>query len=318
MTHIDRRAFVAGAAAVTASVFTQASALAQNLVPVRVGASLDDGITPVLYGIHAGLYQQAGLDVQMQPAENGAALATAIAGGAIDIAKSSAMALISAHAHGVFFKMVAGGAEYDDNAPTTESCVLNDSPIKNLADFAGKTIAVNSLQSLEVLATDAAIDQSGGNPATVKYVEIPDVAMLGALEQGRADIAAITNPALAAALNSGKVRVVAPTYRGLGKRLLIASWFCTELYAKNNPDVCKKFAAATRTATLYTNAHHAETVPILAAYSHLDPAVIGRMTRLTSATSLNASEIQPAIDAAAKYKFIPSAFPASAFFIAGA
>jgi NitT/TauT family transport system substrate-binding protein len=293
-------------------------ARAQNLVPVRVGASLDDGITPVLYGIHAGLYQQAGLDVQMQPAENGAALATAIAGGAIDIAKSSAMALISAHAHGVFFKMVAGGAQYDDNAPTTESCVLNESPIKNLADFAGKTIAVSALQSLEVLATDVAIDRSGGNPATVKYVEVPDTAMLGALEQGRADVAAITSPALAAALSSGKIRVVAPTYRGLGRQLLIASWFCTEQYAKQNPDVCKKFAAATRTATLYTNAHHAETVPILAAYSHLDPAVISRMNRLTSATSLNTAAIQPAIDAAAKYKFIPSAFPASDFFIAGA
>lgn len=318
MQHLSRAHVLSVLAGSAVAAGLPLRAHAQNLVPVRVGASLDDGITPVLYGIHAGLYEQAGLDVRMQPAENGAALATAIAGGAIDIAKSSAMALISAHAHGVFFKMVAGSAEYDDNAPTTESCVLNESPIKTFADFAGKTIAVNTLQSLEVLAMDASLDQSGGNPATVKYVEIPDAAMLGALEQGRADVAAISTPALAAALSSGKIRVVGPTYRALGKRLLIASWFCTEQYAKNNPDVCKKFAAATRTAALYTNTHHAETVPILAAYSHLDPAVIDRMNRVTSATSLNASEIQPAIDAAAKYRFIPSAFPASDFFIAGA
>lgn len=290
-------------------------ASAQSLILVRVGASLDDGITPVLYGISSGLYKQAGLDVQMQPAENGASLAAAIAAGAIDIAKSGMMALITAHAHNILLKMVAGSALYSDDAPATQLCVLKDSPIKSFADLAGKTIAMNSLQSLDMLGTRALIDQHGGNSASSKYIELPSAAMLGALQQDRADMAEIINPALTEALATGKIRTIAPPQRGLGKRLLIGCWFCTDQYAKANPEVVKKFAAATRLATIYTNAHHEETVPILATYSHLDPDVIRRMNRTNNATSIIAAEVQPAIDAAVKYKLIPSAFPASDLFI---
>jgi len=66
-----------------------------------------------------------------------------------------------------------------------------------------------------------------------------------------------------------------------------------------------------RAAALYTNAHHAETVPLLAAYAHIDPEVIKRMNRLTNATSLDVTYIQPAIDAAVKYKVIDKGFSAS-------
>jgi NitT/TauT family transport system substrate-binding protein len=139
--------------------------------------------------------------------------------------------------------------------------------------------------------------------------------MLGALEQGRADMAAITNPSLADALASGKIRTFAPPYRGIGKRLLIACWFCSDRYAKAQPEVVRKFATATRTATQYTNSHHAETVPLLASYAHLDPAVIGQMNRVQNATTLNVAEIQPAIDVAVRYNVIPTGFSASEFLL---
>jgi hypothetical protein len=70
-----------------------------------------------------------------------------------------------------------------------------------------------------------------------------------------------------------------------------------------------------RQATLYTNAHHAETVPILAAYSHIDPAVIAKMNRLTNATAVVPQEIQPVIDAAVKYKVIDGTFSAQDFLV---
>jgi NitT/TauT family transport system substrate-binding protein len=284
---------------------------AQALKPVRTGASLSDGLTPVLYGIHAGLYARVGLDIRLESSESGAALAQAVAGRAIDVANSSLMSLITAYARGITFKLIAGGALYSSEFPTTQLCVLRDSPIKTAADLSGKTIVVNALQSLDMIATESLIDRRGGNSATVKFIELPAPAMFNALEQGRADMAAITNPSLADALATGKVRTFAPPYAGIGDRLLIAGWFCTADYAERNPDVVEKFAAATREAALYTNAHHAETLPLLAAYAHLDPDIIKRMNRLTNATSLDVAYIQPAIDAAVKYRVIDKGFPAS-------
>jgi len=298
---------LAGATAVLAAPIPSWS---QSLTTVRLGASLDDGITPALYALHAGIFKKFGLDVQLQGSSSGAALASAVAGGVVDIAKSSLMSLISAYTHGVRFKIVAGAAQYLAREPTNQLCALKTGSIKGLADVNGKTIACNALRSLDQLGTQALIDKRGGNSATVKFIELPFSAMLSALEQGRADMAAISNPVLAANLATGELRTFGDAYEGLGAPLLIAGWFCTQDYVSRSPAVVERFARAMREATLYTNAHHAETVPLLADYSHLDPDVIRKMNRLTNATSVDAREIQPAIDAAAKYKYIDEPFSA--------
>lgn len=283
---------------------------AQGLKTVRVGSSLDDAITPLLYGMQAGLFAHEGLEIQLQSSSSGAALAQAVVGGSIDVAKSALMSIITAYARGIPFKLLAGAAINSNDAPPTELCVLRDSPIKTAADMNGKTIAVNALQSLDQVGTEAVLDQHGGNSASVKFIEVPTAAMAGALEQGRADMAAITNPQLSDAMATGKFRIFAAPYSGIAPRFLIAGWFCTADFAQRNPDVVRGFGNAMRAATIYTNAHHAETVPLLASYGHLDPDVIARMIRFTNATSLDVTYIQPAIDAAVKYKVIDKGFSA--------
>lgn len=303
---------MAGAAA--AAVAVPFAAVAQPVATLRVGASLDDGLTPLLYAMQAGIFKKYALDVQLQAAASGAALASAIVGGTVDIAKSSLMSLITAYARGVRFKIIAGAALYTSQAPTTELSVLTSSPIKSFSDVNGKTVACSALRSLDQMATQALIDKRGGNSSTVRFIELPFSAMLPALEQGRADMAAISNPVLAAALETGKIRTLGDPYDGIAKYFLIAGWFCTQSFASQNLAITRRFFEAMREAATYTNAHHAETVSLLADYSHIDPDVIRKMNRLTNATSLQASEIQPAIDAAAKYKFIDEAFSAKEFF----
>lgn len=283
---------------------------AQDLTVVHVGASLDDGLTPLLYALHVGAFKAAGLDVQLQSSTNGAALAAAVAGGSVDFAKSSLLSLITAHARGVDFKIVAGAAQYLTVAPTTLLCVLATSNVKTLADLTGKTVAVSALQSLDQIGTEALVDKSGGDASTIKFIEVPFPAMMAVLEQGRADAASIGNPSLAAALASGKLRTFPDPYDGIAKRLLIAGWFTSADFAAKNPSVVDRFARVMRDANAYSNTHHAETAPILAEYAHLDPEVIAKMNRLNNAVTLDPQEIQPAIDAAAKYKFIGQPFPA--------
>ena len=293
-----------------AAVTPRTPVRAQTLTVVRVGASLDDGLTPLLYAQHAGLFKTAGLDVQLQGSQNGAALAAGVAGGAIDIAKSALMSLLTAYARGVHFKIVAGAALYSSTAPTTLLCVLKSSPIQTLADANGKTVAVSTLRGLDSIGTEALVERGGGDPSTVKFVEMPPAAMLGALEAGRADIASIIAPALGVAVASGNVRTFGDPYGGIAPRLLIAGWFANADYVGRNPSVVQRFGRVMRDAATYTNGHHDETVPLLAEYAHIDPDVIRKMNRLTNATVVNPALIQPAIDAAAKYKLIDASFPA--------
>ena len=293
------------------------AAFAQTASPqmVRVGAGLDDGITPLLYAQQSGLFRAAGLDVQIQSSAQGGALASAVAGGGIDVAKSSLMALITGRARGIPFKIVAGAATFSATAPTTQLCVLNESPIRDVSQLTGKTVATSGLQSLDQVGIESLIDQAGANWTLTKFVELPFASMFPALEQGRADAAAITNPALADALSSGKVRTIGAPYAGIGKHLLIAAWFCTAEYAIRNRATVEAFGRVIDQSARYTNTHKAQTVPLLAAYSHLSPDVIGRMNRLVNATSIDLTEIQPAIDAAVKYKVIDKPFAASDFLL---
>jgi ABC-type nitrate/sulfonate/bicarbonate transport system substrate-binding protein len=71
-----------------------------------------------------------------------------------------------------------------------------------------------------------------------------------------------------------------------------------------------KFARILETAAAYTNSHHAETAPMIADITGIALTTIEHMVRTNCATSLNPNEIQPVIDAAAKYGAIPQPFPA--------
>lgn len=301
-----RAVLVLGAQALAASL--PRGARAQGVTTVRIGAAVSDDMTPALYALQAGLFKRAGLDVTLQIANSGAALAAAVAGGSVDIAKSTLLALITAHAHGVPFKLVAAGGEFDAAAPTGELVVLTTSAIKSPGDLGAKTVAMTSLRALDQLATEALVDQHGGDSSTIKFVEMQSTVMLPALEQGSIDAASIPNPVLQAVLETGKARAIGDPYDAFGKRFMITGWFCTESFATQNPTTVQRFTEALRQATLYTNAHPADTVDLLAAYTHIDPAVIRKMNRLTCATSIDRGDVQRIIDSAVKYKFIERGF----------
>ncbi len=282
----------------------------QTLTTVRVGLALEDDATPMLYGVQSGLFKKVGLDIQLQPVNSGAAAAAAVAGGALDIGKSSMISLISAHVRSVPFSLVAPSGLYTSTAPVAALVIPKNSSIKTGADFTGKTVSASSLKDLIAVATQAWIDTHGGNASGVKILELPSSAVPAALDQGTIDAATIVDPALAEALDGGKVKLLGYSFDGIAKRFLIASFFATNDYIAKNGDLLRRFNGVVREAIVYTNNHHAQTLELIASWSKIPTATLTRMTRSTSATALLAAEIQPLIEAAAKYKVIDKSFPA--------
>jgi ABC-type nitrate/sulfonate/bicarbonate transport system substrate-binding protein len=91
---------------------------------------------------------------------------------------------------------------------------------------------------------------------------------------------------------------------------MTAGFAAMEPYVLANRDVMVRFVKAMREASAYTNTHLAETVPLVAGYSGIDPDVIAKGARFTDADFLEPRLLQPLIDMCAKYGLIDKAFPA--------
>jgi ABC-type nitrate/sulfonate/bicarbonate transport system substrate-binding protein len=115
---------------------------------------------------------------------------------------------------------------------------------------------------------------------------------------------------LASAVASGTVRILAPAMDAVAPEFPYSGWFASSAWAAQHRDLVKAFARVVADSTAYTNAHHAETAAMLAAFTGQTVDVVERANRPETGTVLRLSQIQPLIDLAAKYKIIPRAFPA--------
>jgi NitT/TauT family transport system substrate-binding protein len=278
---------------------------------LRVATAGDDNAVPLLYADKAGLFRKAGLDVQVQKMASGAAIAAAVAGGALDIGKSSLTGLIAAHLRGIDFTLVAPSGLYVKEHPIGALVVPADSPIQAPADLLGKTISASALNDINVVALQAWLEARGVDSSKVKFVELPESAVSAALAQKRIDGSTVLNPTLAEVTAGGKNRVAGTVFDGIANRFMISGWFASADYVAKHRDIVDRFARVMQEAEAYANAHHAETLDLLAQFTGLDPAVLQGMTRPTYPVAIDPHDIQPLIDIEAKYKMIDHSFPAN-------
>lgn len=307
MDKMTRRSALALTAAALAA---PAAAAAQTTTSITIGGVPEDSITPVLWAQQSGIFKKNGLNVTIQPQRSGAAIASGVAGGAYQIGKSSLTSLIAAYSRGVPLRLVAPAGLWETKNPTIELLVKSDSKLRTAKDLDGKVVAVSSLSDIYAVSFKAWVDQHGGDSASLKFVEMPISAVAAAIEQGRVDAAQLTMPQLQQALDSGKVRAIATPYDAIANEFLYAAWFTTKAYAASNAPVVAAFARSVQESAAYANAHHAQTVSLLAQFTGLPASVIASTRRASYGTTLHPNLVQPVIDACAKYKLIGSRFDA--------
>ncbi len=278
---------------------------------VRLGILNFDPATPAVYAQAAGLFADAGLDVSIEVIPSGSAVAAAIIGGSLDIGLSSLFSLLTAHTHSIPLTLVAGAVIYDKADPITTGLVVKAGALyQHPADLGGKIIAVPALQSEMYVNIRRWVDQTGGRSETVQFTELNGPGIGPGLDAGRIDAAGVGLPLLSNLLDSGLCRTLGDPSQGIASRYLAAAWISTPGYAQKNSATIRAFATALAKATAYSNAHPRETAPILAKYTGVDAAAIARGPRSHYFSGLEPRDIQPVIDASAKYQVIPKSFPA--------
>ena len=304
-----RFALIASAIALCLSTLP-AAAQTPPLTVIHVGGVLSDDLTPVFYAEKAGLFKREGLDVQIVGSNSGAAMASAVMSGSYEFGKSSLLAAVNAHLKGLPLEVIAAGGVYDSRAPFAALCVANDSTITTGKDFENKVVGVPALQDLNQLVISAWVDAHGGDPKTLKFVELPNSTAAPAIAQHRVEGAVMLQPALAEAVATKEVKNLANAYDAIAPSFAFAAYFTSSDYAKAHPDIVAKFVKVVYEAAAYTNKHHAETAAMMSDVDKIPLATIEHMPRVDGATSLNPALFQPVIDSAAKYKLIAHAFPA--------
>jgi NitT/TauT family transport system substrate-binding protein len=286
----------------------------QELPTIHIAGSLVESQKNIFYGIRSGLFRKYGLNVEFLPASSGAAALASLAGGSVQVATTSVVPLFQAHLRGLPFLIVAPGQWYTSDAPTNAMFVRADSPIRTARDLNGKTIAVQSLKDLGWAAVAAWVDQNGGDVRSVKTIELPQAAVLPAIEEGKIDAGSLATPFIEQGLSSGKVRMLAKNFDAIAKRYEAGVDVATADYIAANRDQMSRFAHAMHDAVAYTNTHPAETLDLIASFTGIDRAVIARGTRTTDPEYLQAQDLQPVIETAFKYQLIDRRFPAEELF----
>jgi NitT/TauT family transport system substrate-binding protein len=305
MMKTSRSTFLMGAAALTAAL--PRPARAETLTTLRLGTATGDDVTPIVYGLKAGIFAKYGLDLQLQRMVG--ATAAGMLGGSFELSKSVISTLLDAHVKNLPITLVAAASVTNLKAPYVGFLLKKDSPSANGKDFNNQVIGLGQLGDTTQVALLKWIDEHGGDYKSLKFIDVPTTAAPAAVDTGRVYASESTQPAIAAAMATGKMKLV-PVMDVLGAGALITAWATTVEFSTKHPDLISAFAHAYKEAVTYTNVHHAETVDMMSTFSSVPAEIIATMPRATAAPTLTAAQIQPVIDASVKYGLLARSFPA--------
>lgn len=303
----------AAAAAWPLAARAQAPALTVNVGTVPVADNV-----PFRYALEQGWFAQAGLDCKVSNLGGGSAVGAAVIGGAVDIGATNMFTAVLAHAKGIDVKIVFPGGRYEETNPTTQMLVALDSPIRTAKDLEGRAIAVAGLNDLASTSVKLWMIQNGADPDKARFVETPMSTMPALIAGKRIDAMVASEPSLGAAEATGTTRMLAVPYTAIGKHFFTSVWIANPAFLAAHRDAAIAFAGVLKRATIFTNGHFDDIVQLMSGYTKIPVETLRKMRKVKSGTTLDADDVQPLIDAAAKFHEIPKAFPAAEIMLAGA
>jgi NitT/TauT family transport system substrate-binding protein len=284
---------------------------AQALEKIRMSGVPTDDMTPIYWAVKSGIYQKAGIDLEIVPVSSGSASTAAVISGAYEMGKASPVASLLAHLRGLPVAIIANGSVFQTKDRWSGMLVAADSPIKTAADCNGKIGAAAGLNDINQVAMMNWVDKNGGDSKTIKWVEIPGSATAPALIEHRVDFAILNEPLLSAAVTGGKVRILANAFASVADRWLTSAYLAQPDFANKHADLMRRFARATYESAAYTNAHEAETAPVMSDASKIPLPVFSKMYRIEGATTPEPVLVQNILEVAFRYKVLPKTFPAA-------
>lgn len=281
---------------------TAGSTGSTELTKVSVGVIPIVDCAPIYLGDKQGFFKDEGLQLDIQTATGGAAIVPGVVSGSFDFAFSNLISVMVAKDKGLDLKFVANGASTTgENGKDVGGVVVPaGSSIKSAKDLAGKTVSVNNLSNIGDTTIKSAIEKDGGDPSTVKFVEVAFPDAPAALANKQVDAAWILEPFLSKATADGGT-VVSSNFVEMSPKLDIAGYFTKADTVKNKPELTQKFTRAMNKSLEYAQAHPQEVRDIVGTYTKIDEAARAKMVLTHWTVDFDKDAFKTLGDAAAKY-----------------
>jgi len=233
---------------------------------------------PIYLGKAKGFFAKQNIDVDLSTQGGGAAIIPGVLSGQLQFGFSNVPSLLIAQNKGLKFVGIAPGVSSTGIAGNDFCAILvpGDSPIKTAKDLTGKTVAVNNLNNIGEVAVRAGVKVAGGDPKTLKYIEVPFPDMPAALADHRIEAGWMVEPFVTIARSRGD-KVVDWPFVAIAPKAMIAVYFASVQYANANPDMVKRFKAAITESLAYANSHSDEVRQIIPTYTRISPEIAGKI-----------------------------------------
>lgn len=273
--NITKRGFILGATLLASAILP---ASAQQLTKVRIeGAPIADGAAAYL-GDAKGIFAKHGIELVRSIGQSGAATVASVVSGAVDVSGSALVPLLTASSRNVPIRIIAAQSSATLEDPDFLGVIAKpDGPIKSFKDLGGKTVAINALRNFLELTLKMAVKADGGDPTSIKFIEIGFPEMQGLLERGAVDAAYAVEPFVTRSTKKGMTAIGYPS-RVLGKGTLVGAYFTSAAFAEKNPQLLAKLIDAITESQAYASAHPDEVRDIILTYTKLTKDDVAAMT----------------------------------------
>lgn len=273
-----------------------------GLKTLTIGLLPVSDLAPLYLGIEQGFFEAEGLELDIQLAQGGAAIVPAVVSGEYQVGYSNTASLLIAGERGLPIKIISN-ASSSTNVPGEDSvdvAVGPGSDIKSLTDLEGKTVAVNALNNFAEIAIMNSVEQAGGDPTTINFVEVPYPNGPAQLAAGEVDAAWTTEPFRTQIINEGGAIIASPL-ADLGESVEVAYFFTSAETLESDPATIDGFVAALTKSLEYASAHEDEARAVLVSELGLEQAVADAVVMPQFSVEMNLTGLQAMGDAAVKF-----------------
>ncbi|MFC9934732.1 ABC transporter substrate-binding protein [Glutamicibacter sp. NPDC127525] len=273
-----------------------------SLEQITVGVIPIVDTAPIWLGDAKGFFADEGLDLEIETATGGSAIVPGIQSGSYDFAFSNLISVMVANDKGLDMKFVANGISTTGDGTSDVGSVLvkGDSKISSPKDLAGKKVSVNNLSNIGDTTIKSIVEEDGGDPGSIEFVEVPFPDAPAALENGIVDAAWILEPFQSSALDAG-AKMLSANFAEFDPELDVAGYFTSAQYAQENPEVAQKFTRAMNKSLDYAQQNPDEVRDIVGTYTKISEEVRAEMVLPRFRTDFNREAVQKLGDAAQSY-----------------
>ena len=256
----------------------------------------------VAFGMDKGFFAKQQLKIDLQSSQGGATTVPGLVSGKIQVAGSNVVSLLIAASKGLPVEAIAPGTSAHGSGKKDFGALMvaKGSPIRDVKQLAGKTVAVNTLNNIAEVVVKAALEKKGVDPESIKLSEVPFPEMEPALAKGSVDAAFSIEPFVTQSVQKGD-EVLGYSYVDTESDMQVGAYAVTDRFAESDPDAVKAFQAAIKETADYVASNEDEFRTFLSKSAKIPPELAKTIVLPSWTGEVNADSVANTAQLMQKY-----------------